>query len=166
MKISKIFPGICLLVLCTTNLMPTAQAALINSPSQPIILQGSSGSDTSGLLSFARLNRVKADGTVEPFSLPSNKSIVITWLTFNITAVDTSLATNLDLRVGPFYSRSMTTNNGAAGLTDGFDPGFIINSQGFTDPLYNNFSAVNLKTDGIIPSTINVRLVGYLVSLP
>jgi hypothetical protein len=57
-------------------------------------------------------------------------------------------------------------NNGAAGVTDGGDPGFRINFQGFTDTRYNNFYAVNLKNDGIIPGTINVRLIGYLVPVP
>lgn len=166
MKVRKIIPGICLLALFITGHMPAAQAALINSPSQPVILMGNSGSDTSGILSFAKLNRVKADGTTEPFSMPLNHFIIITWLQFNVNAVDTSLATSADLRVGPYYSRAQNMNNGAAGITDGFDPGFIISLQGFTDSRYNNFSMINLKNDAIIPGTINVRLIGYLAPVP
>ena len=80
--------------------------------------------------------------------------------------MNTSLATNVDLRMGPFYSRPLTMTNGNAGFIEGFDPGFRINFQGFTDPRYNNFYAVNLKNDSIIPGTINVRLIGYLVPVP
>ena len=142
--------------------MPAAQAALINTPGQPVILLGNSGSDTSGILSFTKLNRIKADGTTVPFSMPPNNDIIITWLQFNVNAVDTSLATSADLRVGPYYSRGLTMNNGAASFTDSLDPGFIINLQGFTDSRYNNFYMINLKNNEIIPGTINVRLVGYL----
>jgi hypothetical protein len=162
MKTWNIFLGICLLVLCMSGLMPAAQAALINNPGQPVLLQGNSGSDTSGILSFTKLNRIKADGTSVPFSMPPNNDIIITWLQFNVNAVDTSLTTIADLQVGPYYSRAMTMNNGAAGLTDSLDPGFIISLQGFSDPRYNNFYMVNLKNNAIIPGTINVRLVGYL----
>jgi hypothetical protein len=166
MKISKIFPGICLIVLVVAGLIPAAQAALVKSPWQPVDLQGSSGSDTSGILSFSKLNQVKSNGTIVPFVLSPNQDIVITWIQFNVNAVDTSLATNADLRVGPYYSWPAKINNGGAGCTDGLDPGFVINYQGFTDTRYNNFYTVNLKNDGIIPGTINVRLIGYLVPVP
>jgi len=162
MKTWNIFLGICLLVLCIRGFMPAAQAALINTPGQPVILLGNSGSDTSGILSFTKLNQIKADGTSVPFSMPPNNDIIITWLQFNVNAVDTSLATSADLRVGPYYSRGLTMNNGAAGFTDSFDPGFIISLQGFTDSRYNNFYMINFKNNAIIPGTINVRLIGYL----
>ena len=165
MKISKIFPCICLTVLFITGLTPAAQAALVNSPWQPVDLQGNSGTDISGILSFSKLSQVKSNGTIVPFVLLPSQAIVITWIQFNVNAVDTSLATNVDLRVGPFYSCPAKTNNGAAGFTDGFDPGFRISFQGFTDTRYNNFYAVNLKTGSIIPGTINVRLIGYLVPI-
>jgi len=163
MTTSKIFPGICLAVTLVMGLIPAAQAALVNSPWQPVDLQGNSGTNTSGILSFSNLNQVKSNGTTVPFVLSPNQDIVITWIQFNVNAVDTSLGTNADLRVGPYYSWPAKTNNGGAGFTDGFDPGVRISFQGFTDPGYNNFYAVNLKNDGIIPGTINVRLIGYLV---
>jgi hypothetical protein len=166
MKMRKIFPGICLTVLLITGLTPAAQAALVNNPGQPVILQANSGSDTSGMLSFAKLNRIKPDGTFEPFVLPPNQSIVITWVQLGVNAVDTSLTTIADLRMGPYYSQPWSMSKGGASFQAGLDPGFRINSTGFTDSRYNNFYAVNLKTDGIIPGTINVRLIGYLVSVP
>jgi hypothetical protein len=164
MKISKIFSYIGLTVLLLTGLTPAGQAALVQSPWQPVDLQGNSGTDTSGTLSFSKLNQVKSNGKTVPFVLPSNQDIVITWMQFNVTAVNTTLSTNADLRVGPYYSGPATTINGAAGFMDGFDPGFRISFQGFTNPSYNNFYAVDLKTGGIIPGTINVRLIGYLVT--
>jgi hypothetical protein len=163
MTASKIFPGICLAVTLVLGLIPAAQAALVNSPWQPLDLQGNSGTDISGILSFSKLNQVKSNGTIVPFVMSPNQKIVITWIQFNVNAVDTSLSTNADLRVGPYLSFPATMNNGAAGVTDGGDPGFIISFQGFTDTRYNNFYAINLKNDGIIPGTINVRLIGYLV---
>jgi hypothetical protein len=166
MKTNKIIPGLCLIVLLVASFTPAAQAALVKNPGQPVTLQASSGSDPSGYLSFSKLNRIKADGAIEPFVLPPNQSIVITWVQLGVTAVDTSLKANVDLRMGPYYSRALTMINGNAGLIDGLDPGFRINATGFSDPRYNNFYAVNLKNDGIIPGAINVRLIGYLVPLP
>lgn len=166
MKTWNIFLGICLLVLCIRGFMPAAQAALINTPGQPVILHGNSGSDTSGILSFAKLNQIKADGTSVPFSIPPNNDLIITWLQFGVNAVDTSLATGADLQMGPYYSRAMAMNNGGAGFTDSLDPGFIISLQGFTDPRYNNFYMINTKNNAIIPGTINVRLIGYLAPVP
>jgi hypothetical protein len=165
MKTWKIFPGICLAVTLVLS-SPGAWAALVNKPSQPVILAGNSGSDTSGILSFAKLNRIKSDGTAVPFVLPSHQKIVITWIQFNFNPVDTSLVTNVDLRVGPYFSWPAKINNGLAYFSDaGIDPGFIINSQGFTDPRYNNFYAVNLANSSIIPGKISVRLIGYLVTI-
>jgi hypothetical protein len=163
MKTWKIFPGICLAVMLVGGLNLAAPAALVNKPSQPVFLQGNSGTDISGILSFAILNQVKSDGTVVPFIMGPDQDIVITWVQFNVNAVDTSLVTNADLRVGPYYSWPTKINSGAAGFTENFDPGFIISFQGFTDPRYNNFYTVNLENNVIIPGTINVRLIGYLV---
>ena len=73
MKTSKIFPGICLTVLFIAGLTPAAQAALVNSPWQPVDLQGNSGTDTSGILSFSKLSQVKSNGTIVPFVLSPNQ---------------------------------------------------------------------------------------------
>jgi hypothetical protein len=163
MQIRKIFPGICLIVLCITGFMPTAQAALINSPSQPVDLQYNPPTDdTSGILPFSKLMRVKSDGTAVPFVLPSNQELVVTYVHLGISAVSPSLATNADLRMGPFYSRSQVMTNGGVSFADSLDPGFRITAGGFSNPLYNYFSVADLKNGGIIPGRITVRLVGYL----
>jgi len=167
MKLSKIFPHIFLTVLLITGLTPAAKAALVNSPWQPVDLQASPNpGDTSGIVPFANLIRVKSDGTVAPFVLPFNQKLVITYVHFNLRAVNTSLTTNVDLRIGPFFSRPLMMTNGNAAFIDSLDPGFRINVQGFNDPRYNYFYAVDLKNDSIIPGAVSVRLVGYLVSTP
>jgi hypothetical protein len=167
MKISKIFPCICLTVLFITGLTPAAQAALVQSTWQPVTLQGNTNpGDTSGILPFANLLRVKSDGTIVPFVLPPNQALVITYVHLGIGAINTSLGTNVDLRIGPFYSRPLMMTNGNAVFIDGSDPGFRINFQGFNDPRYNYFYAVDLQNNSIIPGSISVRLVGYLVPNP
>ena len=119
MKTSKFFPGICLAVTLVMGLHVAAWAALVNSPDQPGHPQGNSGSDTSGILSFATLYRIKADGTIDPFpfSLPANRAMVITWLQVGVNAVDTLLATNADLRMvlrfpGPVYDQRRRRSHG------------------------------------------------------
>jgi len=161
MKVRKIIPGICLLALFITGLMPAAQAVLVNNPWQPVDLRNLA-SDTSGILPFSQLVQVKSDGTSVPFVLPPNQELVVTYVHLGITAVSTSLVTNVDLRMGPFYSRSLMMTNGSAAFIDSFDPGFRINAAGFSDPLYNYFSVADLKNGGIVPGRIVVRLVGYL----
>ena len=101
-----------------------------------------------------------------PFVLPPNQELVITYVHFNLSAVNPSLSTNLDLRIGPFYSRPLTVTNGNVAFIDSSDPGFRINFQGFNDPRYNYFYALDLKNDSIIPGAVSVRLVGYLVPVP
>ena len=167
MKLRKIFPFIGLTVLFMVGLTPGAQGALVNSPWQPVDLEGiPSPGDTSGILPFANLLRVKADGTKTPFVLPPNQELVITYVHFNIRASETTLTTNVDLRIGPFFSRPMTMNNGSAAFVEGYDPGFRINFQGFTDPRYNYCYGVNLKNNSFIPGAVSVRLIGYLASAP
>lgn len=154
-------------MLFVAGLIPAAQAALVQSPWQPVVLQGNTNpDDTSGILPFAKLVRVKSDGTIAPFVLAPNQALVITVVQRVISAVNTTLATNVDLRIGPFYSRPLTTTNGVAGLLEGLDPGFRINFQGFNDSRYNNFYAVDLKNDTIIPGVVSTRLIGYLVPNP
>lgn len=167
MQTSKIFPGICLIVLIVAGLTPTVQAALVQSPWQPVVLQGNPNpGDTSGILPFANLLRVKSHGTIVPFVLPPNQELVITYVHFNLFAVNPSLTTNVDLRIGPFYSRPLTVTSGSVGFIDGSDPGFRINYNGFNDPRYNYCYAVDLKNDSIITGAVSVRLVGYLVPVP
>lgn len=164
MKISKIFPGICLIVLFVSGLIPMAQAALVDNPRQPVDLLYNPGSaDTSGILPFSNLLQVKSDGTSVPFVLPPNQELVVTYVHLGITAVNTSLATNADLRMGPFYSRALSMTNGNAAFIEDLDPGFRINATGFSDPLYNYFSVVDLKNGSIIPGRVVGRLIGYLV---
>ncbi|MDO9530561.1 MAG: hypothetical protein Q7O12_00290 [Deltaproteobacteria bacterium] len=150
-------------MLFVAGLIPAAQAALVQSPWQPVVLQGNPNpGDTSVILPFSKLIRVKSDGTSVPFVLAPNQELVITYVHFNLNAVDPSLTTNLDLRVGPFYSRPLMMTNGNVAFIDGFDPGFRINYNGFNDPHYNYCYAVDLKNDSIIPGVVSVKLVGYL----
>ncbi len=166
MKTWKIISRICLVMALIASLAPQVFAALLTGDRQAVILQGSSGDDTSGVLSFSRLLRIKPDGVVEPFVLPHNKDLIVTWINLQMNAIDTTLATNADLRMGPHYSRALAMSNGGASFTEGLDPGFIISSEGFADPRFNNFYSVNLKNDTIIPGKINVRVIGYLVPVP
>lgn len=167
MKISKIFPHICLTVLCITGLTPRGQAALVNSPWQPVDLQaGPIAGDTSGIMPFANLLRVKSDGTIAPFVLSPNQELVITSVHFNLMAQNTSLTTNVDLCIGPFFSRPLTMNNGSAAFIEGYDPGFRINYQGFNDPRFNYCYGVDLKNNSFIPGAVSVRFIGYLVPVP
>jgi hypothetical protein len=107
--------------------------------------------------------QVKSDGTSVPFVLPPNQELVVTYIYFNIAAATQSLATNADLRMGPFYSRSQVMTNSNAMIIDSLDPGFRINASGFSDPSYNYFSVADLKNGGNkIAGRIVVRLVGYL----
>jgi hypothetical protein len=163
MKIRKIVSGICLAALCITGFMPSAQAALLNSLKQPVDLLYNPGSgDTSGILLFSQLLRVQSDGTLAPFVLPPNQELVVNYMHFDIHAGNPSLATNADLRMGPFYSRSLMMTNGTTAFIDSLDPGFRINAAGFSDPAYNYFSVADLKNGGNIAGRITVRLVGYL----
>jgi hypothetical protein len=166
MKNWKIIPGICLAVILTISLTPMAWTALITSDSQAVLLQYNTGSDTSGIAAFSNLRRIKPDGTLETFVLPANKAIVVTWLKFNIAAVNTSLVTQADLRMGPFYSRALKMINGNVGIWESIDPGVLISPPGFTSPINSNFYSVNLQTGDIIPGTLDVRLVGFLVPYP
>jgi hypothetical protein len=162
MKLSKIIPHIFLTLLLTAGLTPAAQAALVNSAWQPVDLQASPNpGDTSGVLPFANLMRVKSDGTLTPFVLPPNQQLVITYVHFGISAVNTSLTTNVDLRMGPFYSRPLMMTNGNAAFIDSTDPGFRINIQGFNDSRYY-FYAVDLKNNSTIQGSVGVKLIGYL----
>jgi hypothetical protein len=163
MKTLTVFLGICLLVLCMSGLMPAAQAALIKNPTQPVdLLCNPPLEDTSGILLFSQLVRIKTDGTSVPFVLPSNQDLVVTYVHLDIAAVNTSLTTNVDLRMGPFYSHSLSMTNGRAAFIDSLDPGFRISAAGFSNPLYNYFSVADLKNGGIVSGRIVVRLVGYL----
>ena len=166
MKTWKFFPGICLAVLLVMGFSSAAWTALITSDSQAVLLAYNTGSDTSGIMPFSNLRRIKPDGTVEAFVLPPDKAIVVTWLKLSIAAVNSTLATQADLRMGPYYSRALNMNNGGAGLTEGVGDGFLINPTGFSAPNVSNFYVVNLKTDDIIPGVIDVRLVGFLVPYP
>jgi hypothetical protein len=150
------------MVLLAAGFTLTAQAALVKNPKQPIILVGGFGSDTSGILPFSSLVQIKSDGTTVPFVLPPNQDLIITYFHYNHKAVEMSLTTNVDMRMGPFFSRSLMMSNGGSAFIETFDPGFRISLMGLSDPRYNFFYTVNLKTGSIIPGTIGVRLVGYL----
>jgi hypothetical protein len=164
MKTRKTFSGLCLAVALTVGLAPTASAALVTSDTQPVLLFFPyDPSNTTGVVSFSKLQRVKPDGTKETFVLPSDKALVVTFIKIQVKAVDTSLTANADLRMGPYYSRMVSMTNGNAIYNDGLDPGIIIYPQGLTG---NNFYSVNLKNDVIIPGQIQVSLIGYLVPMP
>lgn len=167
MKTWKIFPAICLAMIITWGLAPAAFGALVTSDRQVVNLGASQpAGDTTGILSFSKLMQLNPNGTQTAFTLPANKSLVVTYININVQAVDTLLATNADLRMGPFYYRTLAMLNGYAGYSETFDPGILIFSSGFTNPNYNNFYAVNLQNSGIIPGRVNVRIIGYLVSYP
>lgn len=167
MKTWKIFPGMCLAVIITWGLASAAFGALVTSDTQVINLgAGPPTGDTTGILSFSYFFKINPNGTQTTFTLPANKSLVVTYINMNVQAVDTMLATNADLRMGPFYSRTLKMTNGYAGYSETFDPGILIFRSGFTNPSYNSFYAVNLQNSGIIPGRVNVRIIGYLVSYP
>ena len=138
MKAWNIFTGIGLAVTLVLGLNAGAQAALVNSPKQLIMMQGNSGADHSGILYFTKLSIVKSDGTTVPLpeSIPPRQdvNIVITWIQLGFTPDDKNLIANVDLQMGPFFSMPRILNNGWAGFTEGFDPGLVINLQGVTDP--------------------------------
>ena len=167
MKTWKIFPVICLAVIISWVLVPGASGALLTSDKQEVSLTlAFDPNNTTGIVSFSKLNKIKPDGSQEPFVLPAGKAIVITFINFSLKANETSLTANTDLRMGPFYARTMVMSNGNTGYTETFDPGILISSTGFSDPRYNFFHAINLKDDTIIPGQIQVRIVGYLASYP
>ncbi len=166
MKTWRIIPGIFLAVIMIMALAPAARGALLNREYQAFQLGGSS--DTTGILSFTKLNVLMPDGTqVAIGTLPPTApaKLVITFININFHAVNSSLNTNVDICMGPFYSRTVWLSNGSGGYTDAFDPGIVISPSGFNNPSYNNFYAINQNGD-IIPGTVNVRLLGYVVFTP
>ena len=90
-------------MIITWGLAPAAFGALVTSDTQVVNLGASPPSgDTSGILSFSKLMKLNPNGTQTAFALPANKSLVVTYININVQAVDTQLATNADLRMGPF----------------------------------------------------------------
>jgi hypothetical protein len=164
MKNRKIFPAICLAMIITWCLAPAAFGALVTSDRQVVNLgAGQPVGDTTGILSFSKLMQLNPNGTQTAFTLPANKSLVVTYININVQAVQTGLATNADLMMGPFYSRTLAMNNGFASYSETFDPGILIFTSGFTN---HNFYSVDLQNGVIIPGKVNVRIIGYLVSFP
>jgi hypothetical protein len=166
MKTWKIVPGICLAMTLVWGLAPAAFGALVTSDAQVVNLGATPPSgDTSGILSFTNLFKINPNGTQTAFTLPANKCLVVTYININVQGA-TSLTTNADLRMGPFYSRVMAMTNGFTGYTETFDPGILINPSGFTNPDYGKFYAVDLQNGQTITGKVNVRIIGYLVSYP
>ena len=167
MKTRKMFPVICLAAIITWGFVPAAFGALVTSDKQVVYLGVNfDPTNTTGSVSFSKLMKIKPDGSQEPFVLPAGKAIVITYINFSLKANETSLIANADLRMGPFYARTMGMGNGNAGYTENFDPGILISATGFSDPRYNIFYSVDLKDNSIIQGQIQVKLIGYLASYP
>jgi hypothetical protein len=150
-----------LLLILGLLLAGAASASIIDNAYQ--MTQIVSPQPNSGSFIISSMKVVDRNGDLQalPGTMPANKVFILTKVTVNFTATDTSLTNKVTLNVGDYYRMGFVLSGGFCAGSDGIVPGIPI--ADLSDFVYLNKNEDPTKLP--IPGKLNLRLIGYLADI-
>ena len=150
-----------LLLILALLMAGAASASIINNVNQ--IGVAVSPQPNTGQFTIASMKVVDPNGNLQPVTstMPANKVLIITKVTYDFTATDTNLNSKVTLNVGDYFRMGATLSSGFCTGNDSIAPGIpIVNLE---KNVYLNQNSDTQKTP--IPGKLNLRIIGYIADI-
>lgn len=150
-----------LLLILAFLMAGAASASIIKNVYQ--IGQVVSPQPNTGQFTLASMKAVDPNGNLQtiPSPLPANQVFILTKVTYNFTATDTSLNSKVTLNVGDYFRMGATLSSGFCTGNDSIAPGIPIVNLGANVYLHENSDLSKTPIVG----KLNLRLIGYIADI-